>query len=84
MAHLVKIGNSKGIRIPKSLIEQAHLEGKELKFQVVDNGLLITSESTARNGWKEKTEQVITTYGHETPDKDWLELPLETDGELDW
>lgn len=84
MAHLVKIGNSQGIRIPKSLIEQAHLEGKELKFQVVKNGLLITPESTARNGWKEKIEQMIITHGNEIPDKDWLELPLDTDDELDW
>jgi len=29
MAHLVRIGNSQGIRIPKAFIEQAHLEGKE-------------------------------------------------------
>ena len=33
MAHLVKIGNSQGIRIPKPLVEQAQLEGKELKLQ---------------------------------------------------
>ena len=42
MAHLVRIGNSQGIRIPKPFIEQAHLEGKELKFEVLNGGLLIT------------------------------------------
>jgi antitoxin MazE len=41
MAYLVKIGNSQGIRIPKPLIEQAHLEGKELQLQVVNGGLFI-------------------------------------------
>ncbi len=42
MAHLVKIGNSQGIRIPKPLIQQAHLEGKELDIQVVNQGILVT------------------------------------------
>ena len=50
MAHLIKIGNSQGIRIPKPLIEQAQLQGKELKFQLVAGGLLITPESAPRAG----------------------------------
>ena len=52
MAHLVKIGNSQGVRIPKSLIEQTELEGKELRFQVVNEGLLISPENGVRTGWK--------------------------------
>ena len=42
MAHLIKIGNSQGIRIPQSLIKQAQLQNTEFEIQVVDNGLLIT------------------------------------------
>lgn len=42
MAHLIKIGNSQGIRIPQPLIKQANLQDNELEIQVVDNGLLIT------------------------------------------
>ena len=42
MAHLIKIGNSQGIRIPQTLIKQADLQNKEFEIQVVDNGLLIT------------------------------------------
>ncbi len=48
MAHLVGIGNSQGVRIPKILIKQAKLENKELSFKVVDNGLLITPSKKAR------------------------------------
>ena len=49
MANLVKIGNSQGIRIPKALIEQAHLEDKELKLQIVKDGLLVSpSKKTTR------------------------------------
>jgi len=84
MAHLVKIGNSKGIRIPKPLIEQARLEGKELKLQLVDDGLLISPENVVREGWKESIEHSIAAYGHEALDEEWLNLPLASDDELEW
>ena len=52
MAKIVQIGNSQGIRIPKSLIALADLEDKELKFVVMDSGLLITPQKKARVGWE--------------------------------
>ena len=84
MAHLVKIGNSQGIRIPKPLVEQAHLEGKELKLQLVSEGLLITPEKEARNGWKEAIEGIIAVQGHEALDSEWLDTPLISDDVLEW
>ena len=84
MTHIVKIGNSQGIRIPKPLIEQAELEGKELKLQLVKNGLLITPEKKARDGWEEIIEQSIARNGIEPPDEEWLDLPIASDDELDW
>ena len=84
MAHLVKIGNSQGIRIPKPLIEQASLEGKELKLQVVKDGLLISPERGIRKGWKEAIEQTIAARGHEPLDEKWLDFPLASDDELEW
>ncbi|MEA2111469.1 MAG: AbrB/MazE/SpoVT family DNA-binding domain-containing protein, partial [Campylobacterota bacterium] len=41
MTTLTKIGNSQGIRIPKPLIQQAHLENASLELEVLENGLLI-------------------------------------------
>ncbi len=84
MAHLVKIGNSQGIRIPKPLVEQAQLEGKELKLQLVSEGILITPEKEAREGWKEAIERVIAGQGQEAMDNDWLDSPLTSDDELEW
>ena len=52
MAKIIKIGNSKGIRIPKPIISLANIENKELDFVVLDSGLLITSEKKARAGWE--------------------------------
>ena len=51
-AHLIQIGNSKGIRIPKSVLEHCHLEGA-VELQPFDNELVIRSLSKPRNGWKE-------------------------------
>jgi antitoxin MazE len=50
--NLIQIGNSKGIRIPKSLIEQYQLSG-EIELIPSKDGLLITASSKPRNGWEE-------------------------------
>ena len=52
MVKIIQIGNSQGIRIPKPLIALANLEGKELKYVVMDSGLLITPEKKVRVGWE--------------------------------
>ena len=58
MAHLIKIGNSQGIRIPQSLIKQADLQNKEFEIQVVENGLLITPIKKTRGGWEEQFKNI--------------------------
>lgn len=84
MAHLVRIGNSQGIRIPKVLIEQAHLEGKRLKLQVVKHGLLVSPSKEPREGWKEAIEASLTVHGKEPMDSAWLDAPLVSDDEWEW
>ena len=60
MTILTKIGNSKGIRIPKPLIAQAHLENVNLELEVLENGLLIRPvNNISRNTWKENIEKVL-------------------------
>ena len=84
MTQLIRIGNSQGIRIPKPLIKQANLEGKELKLELVDGGLLIAPEKVARKGWKEAIEKTIMAQGQELLDDEWLDMPLDSNDELDW
>jgi antitoxin MazE len=63
MTTLTKIGNSQGIRIPKLLIEQAHLENVNLELEVLENGLLIKPvNNTNRGSWKENIEKVISNH----------------------
>ena len=47
---LVRIGNSRGVRIPKPLIEQAGL-GEEVELRVVDSGLIVKAAQKARSNW---------------------------------
>ncbi|WP_420635018.1 AbrB/MazE/SpoVT family DNA-binding domain-containing protein [Candidatus Palauibacter sp.] len=47
---LIQIGNSRGIRIPKTLVEAAGLDAP-LRLRVVDSGLLIERANDPRAGW---------------------------------
>jgi len=84
MAHLIKIGNSQGIRIPKPLIQQAHLEGKELDIQVVNQGILVTPSKKPRENWKKSIETILAKNGLEAIDSEWLEASLTSDDDLEW
>ena len=44
------MGNSKGIRIPKAILEQCGLK-KQATMTVVNNSLVITSCEEPREGW---------------------------------
>ena len=60
MTMLTKIGNSQGIRIPKALIKEAHLENVEIDLEVVENGLLLKPiKKSARENWEENIKQVL-------------------------
>lgn len=84
MAHLIRIGNSQGIRIPKALIEQTELEGKELKLEVHKGGLFIAPINKNREGWANVINETIATYGKEVVDDEWLDAELTSDQELEW
>ncbi|MBI3355912.1 MAG: AbrB/MazE/SpoVT family DNA-binding domain-containing protein [Nitrospirae bacterium] len=56
-ARVVRIGNSKGIRIPKAVIEQCHLHGA-VDLEVQQGQLVIRSTSRPRAGWGEAFEQM--------------------------
>ena len=47
---VVKIGNSRGIRIPKSIIEQSGIES-EVKLEVKNNRIIIKALSDTRKNW---------------------------------
>jgi antitoxin MazE len=48
---VIKIGNSRGIRIPRTLLEQAGLTG-EVEMMVEGDHLIIHSRQQPRAGWE--------------------------------
>jgi antitoxin MazE len=51
-ARLVQIGNSRGIRLPKPLIEEAGLSD-EVELRVRQGGIMILPSRSLRSGWAE-------------------------------
>jgi len=51
-ARLVRIGNSRGIRLPKPLIQQVGLED-EVELRVQEGAIVILPARAPRTGWAE-------------------------------
>jgi antitoxin MazE len=49
-ARIVKIGNSKGVRLPKPLLEQTGIKG-DVELEVGENQIVIRAISHPREGW---------------------------------
>jgi antitoxin MazE len=61
---VINIGNSKGIRIPKVLLQQAQLE-QEVILEVKKEGILIKPEKkkkVAREGWDLRMKEAAKKY----------------------
>ena len=78
MAILRSIGNSQGVLIPKSLIEQAGLADCELVFSLEERGLLIEPVRRVRAGWREEIDSATSAKEYDI-DREWLEADLGVD-----
>ena len=56
-SRIVKIGNSRGLRIPKPLLEQTGL-GDEVEIEIEENRLVISPIQPARAGWDAAFEEM--------------------------
>jgi antitoxin MazE len=56
-ARLVRIGNSRGVRLPKPLIEEAGLR-EEVELRVREGAVVISSRREPREGWAEAARQM--------------------------
>jgi antitoxin MazE len=77
---IVKIGNSRGIRIPRTLLEQAGLTD-EVELMVDGDRLIIHSAQTARQDWGAQfarmAEQGDDAMINETISNEWDEQEWE-------
>jgi antitoxin MazE len=69
---IIKIGNSRGIRIPKTLIDQVNL-GNEVEIVVQRGQLVIRPVSRPRSGWDEQFRAMA-----ERGDDQLLDKPVAT------
>lgn len=51
--HIIKIGNSQGVRIPKVLLDQSALQD-EVELEVLEGQIVIRPARTTRAGWDEQ------------------------------
>ena len=49
-AHIIKIGNSQGIRIPKPLLDQTGIV-EDVELELDKTGIIIRPASNPREGW---------------------------------
>ncbi|MGH7216862.1 MAG: AbrB/MazE/SpoVT family DNA-binding domain-containing protein [Nitrospiraceae bacterium] len=56
-AHIVRIGNSRGIRLPKTLLQEAQLEN-EVELQAEPGRILISKTAKPRAGWAEAARRM--------------------------
>jgi antitoxin MazE len=56
-AHIVRIGNSRGIRLPKTLLQESQLEG-EVELQAEPGRILISKTAKPRAGWGEAARRM--------------------------
>jgi antitoxin MazE len=62
-ARLVRIGNSRGVRLPKPVIEEAGL-AEDVELHVRGNTVVISSRRTTRAGWAEAARRMHAA-GHD-------------------
>ena len=75
---LIQIGNSKGIRLPQTLIKQFELED-EIIIEPTEKGLFITAASGSRQGWEEQFKKAVKEESGK--DNEWIDLPNRFDKE---
>ena len=63
--NLISIGNSKGIRIPSSVIKQCGL-GNELEMRVENGVIVLAPVRSVRKGWSAAFEK-MATVGDDAP-----------------
>ena len=56
-AHIVRIGNSRGIRLPKTLLQEAQLDD-EVELQAEPGRIFISKTSKPRAGWAEAARRM--------------------------
>jgi antitoxin MazE len=78
---LVKIGNSRGIRLPKAIIEQVGLTDS-VELQVEGDRIVIRGAADPRAGWEEAAQR-MHACGDDVLLDDWVPTKFDQE-EWEW
>ena len=80
---IIKIGNSKGIRIPKLVLEQSGISD-EVELEVKDNQITIKPISQSRLNWSRKFNKMAINGDDELLDSDFISSENWDEKEWKW
>jgi len=75
---LINIGNSKGLRLPKAIIQQYNISD-DLQIELKEDGILLKPITRLRSGWSVQFEKAVKL--NEPQEKKWNEAPNRFDKE---
>jgi antitoxin MazE len=70
-ARLIRIGNSRGVRLPKAVIDQVGLDD-DIELRVEQNRVIITASAPPRSGWADAAKRLAAES------RELLDSPLPT------
>ena len=82
-SRIAKIGNSRGIRIPKPLIEQTGIT-EEVEIEVIGNTLVIRSAHAPRSGWGDAFHSMAAAGDDNLLDPEAVQISSWDEEEWEW
>jgi antitoxin MazE len=82
-ATVIRIGNSRGVRIPKALLEQCRLQDT-VELEVDDGHLIIRPAEWVRSGWDEVFRKIAERGDDALLDRDSLAPSRWDESEWEW
>lgn len=79
---IIRIGNSRGVRIPKPLIEESGIS-EEVEMILRDHEIVLRAAETARKDWDASFEKMAERGDDALLDEEETKKPSEWD-ELEW
>ncbi|MEI8053877.1 MAG: AbrB/MazE/SpoVT family DNA-binding domain-containing protein [Bacteroidota bacterium] len=67
---LINIGNSKGLRLSKALIQQYNIT-EDIQLELKEDGILLKPLAKPRSSWSEQFEKAVKPI--EKQEKKWME-----------
>jgi antitoxin MazE len=77
---VIKIGNSKGVRIPRHMLEQSGLKN-EVEIEVKDKTIVLKSTSRIREDWENAFQKMSENNDDILLDKEYLDNSTSWDNE---